>query len=330
MEYIIGGVAAVVGLAIGLFFQRLRMGAAYKTRDEIVEQARKEADNQKTEMQLAAREEMLKRREEMEEELNKDREKIRESERDIDQREVQLKERLSNQKKQERMLESMQVKLTERTKAMEAKDQQLSKVLKEEQEQLYKISGLSPEQAKDKLLVRLEQDLKAETGALVLKHRNELQEICEKEAQEVVGMAVQRYASAHTSESTVSTVDIPNDEMKGRIIGREGRNIRAFEKATGVDVIVDDTPGVVIVTAFDNVRRQIARIALEKLIKDGRIHPSRIDEIVEETRKEMDVRIRRAGEEACQEAGIMNLHPKLIDLMEVLRAVDNEFELAIE
>lgn len=315
MDYIIGGVAAVVGLAIGLFFQRLRMGAAYKTRDEIVEQAKKEADNQKTEMKLAAREEMLKRREEMEEELNKDREKIRESERDIDQREVQLKERLSNQKKQERMLESMQVKLTERTKAMEAKDQQLSKVLKEEQEQLYKISGLSPEQAKDKLLVRLEQDLKAETGALVLKHRNELQEICEKEAQEVVGMAVQRFASAHTSESTVSTVDIPNDEMKGRIIGREGRNIRAFEKATGVDVIVDDTPGVVIVTAFDNVRRQIARISLEKLIKDGRIHPSRIDEIVEETRKEMDVRIRRAGEEACQEAGIMNLHPKLIDLM---------------
>ena len=128
-------------------------------------------------------------------------------------------------------------------------------------------------------------------------------------------MAVQRYASAHVSETTVSTVDIPSDEMKGRIIGREGRNIRAFEKATGVDVIVDDTPGVVIISAFDNVRRETAKLALAKLIQDGRIHPSRIEEIVEETQKEMEEHIRRLGIEACEEAGIRGLHNKIVDLM---------------
>jgi len=134
-------------------------------------------------------------------------------------------------------------------------------------------------------------------------------------AREIIGMAVQRYAASHTSETTVSSVDIPNDELKGRIIGREGRNIRAFEKATGVDVIVDDTPGVVIVSAFDAVRRETAKLALVKLIQDGRIHPSRIEEIVGETQKEMEVHIRRLGKEGAQEAGIHGLHEKLIDLM---------------
>ncbi|MAT13795.1 MAG: ribonuclease Y [Planctomyces sp.] len=316
MEYVIGAlIGAVVGLALGLYFEKLRSGAAYKTRDEIIEQAKKEAENAKREMELADREEMLKRREELDKELNQERDKLREVERKLDQKEIQFKERDANQKKQERMLETMQLKLTERTKAVEAKDKQLDRVLKEEQEQLYKISSLTPDQAKEMLLDRLDRELKSEAGSLVLKHRNELKEICEREAQEIIGMAVQRYASAHTSESTVATVDIPSDEMKGRIIGREGRNIRAFEKATGADVIVDDTPGVVIVSAFDNVRRQVAKLALEKLIQDGRIHPTRIEELVEETQKEMDENIRRLGQEACQEAGIHDVHPKLVDLM---------------
>jgi len=150
---------------------------------------------------------------------------------------------------------------------------------------LYKISGLSPQAAQDTLLSRLNQELKNETGAVILKPRAGAQGNCDKLAREIIGMAVQRYAASHTSETTVSSVDIPSDEMKGRIIGREGRNIRAFEKATGVDVIVDDTPGVVIVSAFDAVRRETAKLALVKLIQDGRIHPSRIEEIVGERKR---------------------------------------------
>src|SRR4029077_662441 len=176
-------------------------------------------------------------------------------------------------------------------------------------------SGMSPQAAQDTLLSRLNQELKNETGAVILKHESELKQNCDKMAREIIGMAVQRYAASHTSETTVSSVDIPNDEMKGRIIGREGRNIRAFEKFTGVDVIVDDTPGVVIVSAFDNVRREVAKLALVKLIQDGRIHPSRIEEIVGETQKEMEAHIRHLGQEGAQEAGVPGLHDKLIDLM---------------
>src|SRR5690606_12686323 len=165
------------------------------------------------------------------------------------------------------------------------------------------------------LLERLDRQLKNETGAIILRHQNELKTECERQAREVIAMTVQRYAAALTSEMTVSTVDIPSDEMKGRIIGREGRNIRAFEKETGVDVIVDDTPGVVVVSAFDTVRREIARIALSTLIQDGRIHPSRIEEIVRETQKEMEEHIMRLGREGAQEAEVHNLHEKLIYLM---------------
>jgi ribonuclease Y len=146
-----------------------------------------------------------------------------------------------------------------------------------------------------------------------------LREHCEQKAREVLATAIQRYAAAHTAETTTSTVDIPSDEMKGRIIGREGRNIRAFEKATGVDVIVDDTPGIVIVSGFDNVRREVARIALSKLIQDGRIHPSRIEEVVAETQKEMEEHIRKIGKQAAQEAGVGGLHEKFIELLGRLR-----------
>jgi ribonuclease Y len=213
------------------------------------------------------------------------------------------------------MLEHTQQKLTDRGKAIESREGELEKVLKQEQEQLFKISGMDREAAKKMLLDRIERDLSNETGAVILNHQNRMKEECERIAREIVGMAVQRYAAPHTSETTVSTVDIPSDEMKGRIIGREGRNIRAFEKATGVDVIVDDTPGVVVVSAFDNVRREVAKLSLEKLIKDGRIHPTRIEEIVGETQKEMDTHIRQLGQEACQEANVLGLHEKILDLM---------------
>ncbi|HLJ12650.1 MAG TPA: ribonuclease Y [Planctomycetaceae bacterium] len=312
-------VAALVALGIGIvagwFVERQLRGSAYQKRDEILAQAQRDAENLKKSQELAGKEELLARREELEKETNHVRDELRDQERRLDRRETTLDEQQQDIAKKERMLELTQRKLAERSEAVDARDAELQQVLKQQQDQLYKISGLSPQTAQDTLLARLNQELKNETGAVILKHEQDLKANCDKMAREIIGMAVQRYAAGHTSETTVSSVDIPSDEMKGRIIGREGRNIRAFEKATGVDVIVDDTPGVVIVSAFDAVRRETAKLALIKLIQDGRIHPSRIEEIVGETQKEMEVHVRRLGQEGAQEAGIHGLHEKLIDLM---------------
>jgi ribonuclease Y len=309
----LGGLA--VGALAGFFLDRLRQGAAYRDRDQIVADARREADNLQRDAALQAKEELLKRREELEKDLSSMRDKLRDTERQLDKRETKLDEVQDGIAKKEQMLQTMQQRLTDRTRTAELREAELEKLIKQEQEELYKISGLDKNAAADRLLKRLEQDLKNETGGLILKQQAEIKEQSEKLAREIVGMAVQRYASTHVSETTVSTVDIPSDEMKGRIIGREGRNIRAFEKETGVDVIVDDTPGVVVVSAFDNVRREVARLSLVKLIQDGRIHPARIEEIVRETAGEMDARILQLGNEAAQEAGVAGLHEKLIQLL---------------
>ena len=174
---------------------------------------------------------------------------------------------------------------------------------------------MSPEEAKKRLLERLDQELSHEQGAIILKKEKELAAVCDAKAKEMLVTSIQRFAAAHTAEATTSTVDIPSDEMKGRIIGREGRNIRAFEKATGVDVIIDDTPGVVIVSGFDPVRREIARMSLNKLIADGRIHPSRIEELVAETKRKSTAQIRRYGEEAVQETQVHGLNEKVVNLL---------------
>ncbi|WLD13186.1 ribonuclease Y [Planctellipticum variicoloris] len=308
-------VGLVIGALAGFFAERVIRGAAYKSRDEILQQAERDAESVRKTGELQAKEEVLRRREAAEKELNATREELRNHERHLDKRESTLEEVQEDIAKKERMLETTQQKLTDRTRSIEAKEKELDRVLKQEQEQLYKIAGLDQKTATDMLLSQLERELKSETGALIMKRESELKQQSEKLAREIVGMAIQRYASAHTSETTVSTIDIPSDEMKGRIIGREGRNIRAFEKATGVDVIVDDTPGVVVVSAFDSVRRETARLALTKLIQDGRIHPTRIDEVVAETQKEMDSNIAKVGAEAAQEAGVPNLHEKIIELI---------------
>ena len=180
---------------------------------------------------------------------------------------------------------------------------------------LHEMSGLSAEEATRRLLTMLETQLQQETGTILLRHQRQLAETCEEKTREVLLTCLHRYAASHTAESTTSSVDIPNDEMKGRIIGREGRNIRAFEKATGVDVIIDDTPGVVIVSAFDNIRREVARLALSKLIADGRIHPSRIEEIVADTQTELERHIQKVGEQACQEVDVHGLHERLVNLL---------------
>lgn len=312
LAYIIGG---LVGLAIGFLIDRAIKGGAYRAKAQILSDAKQEAQTLLKDQEIELNKEMLKRREELDKKLDDARDVVRVREREVDQRESALKEQQADITKKEQMLQGTQSKLSERWKATEVKQKELNRILAEEQEQLRKISELDRESAKQLLLKRVETELSDEVGALIMKHEAEVKDRCDREAREIIGMAVQRYASAHTSEIAVSTVDIPSDEMKGRIIGREGRNIRAFEKETGVDVIVDDTPGVVIISAFDSVRREIGKIALTKLIQDGRIHPTRIEEIVAETQKEMDEHIRKLGLEACEEAGIRGLHKKVVDLM---------------
>jgi len=307
--------AALAGLAVGWIFERLVRGAAYQQRDQILAQATTDAENIRKSQELAAKEDLLKRREELERELGETRDELRDQERRLDRRDTLLTEQQQDMTKKERMVEVTQKKLAEKLEQSEVRDAELQQTLRQQQDLLYRISGMTADQARDQLFSRLEQDLKGETGAMILKHEQELKQNADRLAREIIGMAVQRYAAAHTSETTVSSVDIPNDEMKGRIIGREGRNIRAFEKTTGVDVIVDDTPGVVIVSAFDAVRREVARLSLVKLIQDGRIHPTRIEEIVAETQKEIDAQIRRSGREGAQEVGVHGLHDKLIELM---------------
>ncbi len=310
-----GVIALVAGGAIGFFFERIKRGSAYQDRDQILEQAKRDAEALQKDEELKAREGLLKRREELEASLASSKDALHQRERDLDKRESGQDDRDEEFQKRDRMVETLQQKLSTRTKVIETKEREIDRLLEEEQQQLYKISSLTQDQARDRLLDRLDRQLKDETGALIIKYEDELKSKQDVLSREILGMAIQRVSSAQTSEMTVSTVDIPNDEMKGRIIGREGRNIRAFEKIAGVDVIVDDTPGVVVVSAFDKVRREIARLSLVKLIEDGRIHPSRIEEVFNETQKEMDAHSHRLGLEACHEANIVGLHDKLVDLM---------------
>jgi ribonuclease Y len=313
--YLAAAIGAAVGVMLGVFLDRLRLGPAYRDGNRILEDARRDAENQRKASELAAKEELLGRREELEKELGAVRESLHQEQRQLDRRDAKLEELQQGIQRKEQMLQTTQQRLADRTRAAEIREAELDKAIKQEQEELYKISGLDREAAVSRLLDRLGQELKNETGGLILRQQQELKENAERLAREIVGMAVQRYASAHTSETTVATIDIPSDEMKGRIIGREGRNIRAFEKETGVDVIVDDTPGVVVVSAFDNVRREVARLSLAKLIQDGRIHPQRIEDVVRETQSEMDERIMQLGREAAEEAGVGGLHDKLLQLM---------------
>jgi ribonuclease Y len=309
---IIAAVAAAVAVKM---LDRLRKKDAESEAKEIVARADREIENRRKEFDLALKEKEIQQRAEGEKELSELRQELHERERKLDKRGDALDQQTEQLRKQEKMVEGNQRKLAEQISENRKRGQDLEQTIAEQRQKLHEVSGLSREEAADRLLTLLDNELQQEAGARILKHERALQEKFDQQTRETLITALQRYAAAHTAETTTSTVDIPNDEMKGRIIGREGRNIRAFEKATGVDVIIDDTPGVVIVSAFDTVRREIARLALAKLIADGRIHPSRIEEIVKETEAEMEGLIRKAGEQAAQEAEVPSLNEKIIHLL---------------
>ena len=316
---ITAAVAAILTFAGFKFLDYLRRTDAEREAQEIVARANREIETRRKEEELKIKEEALAQRAEGERELAATRQELHERERQLDKRQDQVDQQSDHLRKQEKMVETTQRKLVEKIDETNRRNDDLTKLLDLQRQTLHELSGLSREEATSRLLEMLDQELQQETGALIMKREKEVAAVADEKARDMLITSLQRYAATHTAESTTSTVDIPNDDMKGRIIGREGRNIRAFEKATGVDVIIDDTPGVVIVSGFDMVRREVARASLDKLIADGRIHPSRIEEVVAETQKELDANIQRLGQEAAQEADVPGLHDRVIHLLGRLR-----------
>ena len=316
MEILFCALGLIVGLAIGVVIgivyrkkvAEQAIGSAEAEATRLINEAIRGGENKKKEMLLEAKDEIHRSRTEHEKEV---------------------KERRAELSKQERRLEQKEITLDKKTEAFEKKEEELNKrlqkvaetqakadeVLKAQEEKLEELSGLTQEQAKQYLLESVENEVRHESAMKIKEIEAQLKDNAENMAREVIATAIQRCAADHAAETTVSVVPLPNDEMKGRIIGREGRNIRTLETITGVDLIIDDTPEAITVSSFDPVRREIARLALEKLIQDGRIHPTRIEDMVEKAKREVDRTIREEGERACYETGVHNLNPELVKIL---------------
>ena len=308
-------VSTYVGYILRRYVAERKIRDAETKAKDILEQAKKEAQDKRREIELEAKDLLYRMRQDFERETKDRRQEILNSEKRLTQKEENIDRRLELLEKKEKEIELRQDNVRKQEEAIKAKDGQLHQLIAEEKERLQKISSLSAEEAKQILLSRLNEELNTEKAVFIRRQEEEMRSMVDKKAKEIISLAIQRCAAEHAVESTVSVVALPNDDMKGRVIGREGRNIRALEMATGVDVIIDDTPEAVTLSAFDTVRREIARLSLEKLISDGRIHPGRIEEIVEKTKKEMDEKIREEGERAAFDVGVDNLHPEIIKLI---------------
>ncbi len=314
---------AIIGLVLGtvavLGYQALLAKKKISSAEQAAESIIKGAESRREEIIRAAevetKAEFVKRQQEFDRETATARNELREIEKRLDKREDQLDKKLDMLNIKERNIEKAEAKIREGAAEIEAKQKEISELLVKQRNELLRITQLSMDDAKRQLFDRLEQELERDCSEIISKHVTEAQDEAEQKSREIVITAIQRYAAAHTAEATVGTVDIPNDEMKGRVIGREGRNIRAIEKATGVDVIVDDTPGVIILSCFDPVRKEVARQALNKLIQDGRIHPTRIEEVVQEIQTTIDKEIIEIGKRAALEANVQGLNRRLIELL---------------
>ncbi len=316
-------ILAVVGLAVGgvgtFVFIKTSSGktlsAARTEAEKIVDEARKDGDTLKKQIELDFRDEMASKREEIEKELNAERNELRDAERRVAKREDNLDRKNDLILQKEKQIDRSRSNVEKREKEVAEKETKLDDALEEQRQTLLKLTNMTQEEAKKLLLEQIESECRHEAGRIVQREMAKAEEEAKDQSLKITLQAIQRYAADHTSSTTVSVIAIPSDDMKGRVIGREGRNIRAFEKATGVDVIVDDTPGVVVVSCFDPVRRAVAAESLQNLIDDGRIHPSRIEEMVEKVQAEINERIVKFGKEGCIEANVQGLHPKLSELM---------------
>jgi ribonuclease Y len=308
-------VALVLGAIAMAVIQKMLGKDAKSQAKRLLEQAKLDAENLVKKSELDQKEKQLLLQNQLETDLKKQRDEIRERENLLNSKEQSLKQATDDLKKQEKFVESNQRKAAEKLEDVGKKSDQYTKLITQAQADLQRVTGLSKDEAKKQLMDLMERELQGEIGSVILKHEKKLNEVSQQKAQDILLTAMQRFASSQTAESTTSSIDIANDEMKGRIIGREGRNIRAFEKASGCDLIIDDTPGVVIVSGFDPVRREIARQSMSKLVADGRIHPTRIEEVIAATEKEMDTFIRRKGEEAAQEVNLQGLNERVIEML---------------
>ncbi len=309
-------ISIVIGIFIGIIVRKKiaesKMKSAESEAKRILELANKEAENKKKEEIFKAKEEIMNSRKELDQEIRERRGEVQKQEERLIQKEENLENKMENLEKREKDLEY-------ETKELEDKKQELSELQTKQLEELQRISRLSVEDAKKMLLSEVEKQITMEKANLIKDLEQKAKETADKNAKEIIGYAIQKCAADHTSETTVSIVALPNDDMKGRIIGREGRNIKTLETLTGIDLIIDDTPEAVVISGFDPLRREIAKMSLEKLIEDGRIHPAKIEEMVEKSREELETIIKEEGERAAMETGVIGLHPDIIKLLGKLK-----------
>ena len=317
LQIIITAVVSVLVTAIVVWFiassyqknsAKSKIGNAEEKARGLIDDAVKTAEEKKRESMLEIKEESIKAKNDLDKEIKERRAEIQKNERRIVQKEENLDKKLE-------AIEKRESNFAVKEEELKKQKIEISKLNEQRIQELERISGLTSEQAKEYLLKTIEEDVKLDTAKMIKEMENKAKEEANKKAKDYVVTAIQKCAADHVSETTISVVQLPNDEMKGRIIGREGRNIRTLETMTGVDLIIDDTPEAVILSSFDPIRREIARIALEKLIVDGRIHPARIEEMVEKAQKEVETMIREAGEAATLEVGIHGIHPELVRLL---------------
>ena len=309
-------ISAVIFIPLGISIRKRiaesKIQSAENEAKRLLENVKIEAENTKREEIFKAKEEMLKLRNELDQEIKERRAEVGQQERRLIQKEENLEKR-------SQMFEQKEKELAREEKELENKKEDIQEIFNKQMQELQRISGLSAEEAKKQLLNELEKQLTAEKAVLIKEVESKAKEDANKNAKEILSYAIQKCAADHTSETTVSIVNLPNDDMKGRIIGREGRNIKALETLTGIDLIIDDTPDAVIISGFDPLRREVAKVALEKLIDDGRIHPAKIEEMVEKAKEEIEAIIKSEGERATLETGVMGLNPDLVRLIGKLK-----------
>ena len=315
-------IALGIGITLGIVFNLLYRHSIRNQRisferekNELIEEAKRSAEALKKEAGLEAKDLVFQAKSEAEREIRERRHEVNQLDRRLRQKEEALERKSDQVEKREHDLNKREKEYNGRERALHDRETQYSQIIKEQVATLERISGTTADEARQELLRRTEEETRFESAKLAKRIEDEAREAAEKKSKEIVSLAIQRYASDYVADATVTAVNLPNDEMKGRIIGREGRNIRALEAATGVDLIVDDTPELVTLSAFDPVRREIARLSLERLIADGRIHPSRIEEVVEKAKKDVDATIREEGEKAVFDLGLSGVHPELVRLL---------------
>ncbi len=308
-------VGVVVGYLIRKSIAEAKISSAENLATQIVDEAKRNAESAKKEALLESKEEAHVFRQQVEEELRERRTETQKQEERLVTKEENLDRKSVLLEKRELSLENREESLIEKQQQIEEMESKVDKMITEQKNELERISGYTSEQAKQVILDKLEGELVQESAVMIKESENQVKEEADKKAKNILSLALQRCAADHVAETTVSVVNLPNDEMKGRIIGREGRNIRTLETLTGIDLIIDDTPEAVILSGFDPIRREVARLALEKLVQDGRIHPARIEEMVDKARKDVDGYIREIGEETTFEIGVHGLHPDLIKIL---------------